>query len=232
MLLIQVAISSVTFAQQNGKGADGCDFRLRSPGIAPFGSESGAIIGSTGISPLTIKVIKVIYSGGDCRWEVKNGNPWVRIISGQDGKGSGEVKLEIASNSDPQDRAGLLTIAGKNYTIWQLGAPGDCNFKLETSGIGSLGSGFGAIINSGGINPLMVKVTPSNKECIWEVKNDNDWIKIISGQNGKGNGKVKLEIALNTDASDRIGRLTIAGKLYTIWQSGAAKPVTKGGKQC
>lgn len=158
VLLIRVATSAITVAQQNEKGADRCNFKLQTPGFGPFGSECGAIIRSAGFNPLTVKVTS---SGNDCVWGAKNGNPWVGIISGQNGKGSGEVKLEITPNPDTKDRTGLLTIAGKNYTIWQLGAPGICNFKLETPGIGSSGSGVGAIISSTGLNPLIVKVTSS-----------------------------------------------------------------------
>jgi hypothetical protein len=63
-----------------------------------------------------------------------------------------------------------------------------------------------------------VKITASNNGCDWEVKNDNSWIKVVFGQSGRGIGEVKLEITPNPETKDRFGKLTIAGRQYTIWQ--------------
>ncbi len=48
---------------------------------------------------------------------------------------------------------------------------------------------------------------------------DDPWIAITAGQRGTGNGTVAYRVAANPDVRPRTGRMTIAGRTFTIEQT-------------
>jgi all-beta uncharacterized protein/S-layer family protein len=50
------------------------------------------------------------------------------------------------------------------------------------------------------------------------VSNNTDWITVNSGSAGSGNGTVTYSVAANTGSSIRIGTITIAERIFTVWQ--------------
>lgn len=69
----------------------------------------------------------ILVSATDgCSWTAaitSTDTPWLAIISGFAGTGHGEVVLSVDINSSPNARTAKLTIAGKSYTVTQLGVP-------------------------------------------------------------------------------------------------------------
>ena len=59
--------------------------------------------------------------------------------------------------------------------------------------------------------------------CTWTASSNNaGWLHINSGSSGNGNGTVSYSVDTNISSSQRAGTLTIAGKTFTVTQSGAA----------
>jgi hypothetical protein len=57
--------------------------------------------------------------------------------------------------------------------------------------------------------------------CSWTASSGASWITITSGFSGSGNGTVWYSVAANTSTTARNGTLTVAGRTFTVYQSGA-----------
>ncbi len=57
--------------------------------------------------------------------------------------------------------------------------------------------------------------------CAWTASSSAAWITITAGKSGTGNGTVSYTVAANTTTASRTANLNIAGKTFTISQSGA-----------
>ncbi len=67
-----------------------------------------------------------------------------------------------------------------------------------------------------------VYVTASSSSCSWTAQSNNSWITITSGSEGIGSGTVNYYVYPNTSSISRTGTLTIAGKTFTVIQSGTS----------
>jgi uncharacterized repeat protein (TIGR03803 family) len=103
-------------------------------------------------------------------------------------------------------------------------------FKLDvglghssTNCLYSINSTNAAFAAAGGSDS--VSVTASNG-CAWTAaSNDPSLITITSGSSGSGNGTVHYSVAANTNSSEQVGTMTIAGQTFTVTQSGASAAV-------
>ena len=57
--------------------------------------------------------------------------------------------------------------------------------------------------------------------CAWSASTSRSWIDITSGSSGSGSGTVSYSLDANTSTSQRSGTIQVAGKTFTITQSGA-----------
>ncbi|MGE0684397.1 MAG: M12 family metallo-peptidase, partial [Candidatus Binatia bacterium] len=64
-----------------------------------------------------------------------------------------------------------------------------------------------------------VNVSTENS-CTWKAKSNVNWITITSGGAGTGSGNISYKLKVNSGSNLRKGTLTIAGKTFTISQSG------------
>jgi hypothetical protein len=64
-----------------------------------------------------------------------------------------------------------------------------------------------------------VSVTASNG-CDWSATNNDSFITITSGSSGSGNGTVHYTAAPNTNSTEQVGTMTIAGHTFTVTESG------------
>ena len=182
---ILIGGSTVTVNQ-----ADGCSFA-----IAPQEQAVGAAGGDA--------VVNVSGAAG-CGWSAVSGAPWLTIVSGASGSGSGTVHLTIAANSDTA-RTGLATIAGLTFTVAQ-----------ESGCAYDLGPPSRSAEAGGGPGSFTVNTTGS---CPWTATSDVPWITITDGATGIGPGKVDYMVQPNTGAA-RVGTITLQGKILTVNQAG------------
>jgi hypothetical protein len=57
--------------------------------------------------------------------------------------------------------------------------------------------------------------------CRWTASSGASWLTITAGNQGTGNGTISYSVANNTSASSRTVASTIAGKVFTVNQSGS-----------
>ena len=200
-------------AEQGGIYGDGTVFAITLPGgggtnclysINPTNAVFGASGGSDSVS---------VTASNGCAWTAISNSGFITITSSTNGSGDGVVNYTVAANSNTISQTGSMTIAGETFTVTQSGASaGVCTYTL-----GVTNAGFAA---TGG--PGTVSVTASNG-CAWTAaSNDPSSITITSGSNGSGNGTVQYSVAANTNSSEQVGTMTIAGQTFTVTQSGAS----------
>ena len=154
--------------------------------------------------------VNVTTSTG-CPWSASSGTSWITITSGKTGTGNGTAGYSVSANSGISSRTGSLTVAGKTFTVNQSGV--ECSYSISPASQ-SLGSGGG----TGTVN-----VTTSTG-CPWSASSPassgTSWITITSGKTGTGNGTAGYSVSANSGISSRTGTLTVAGKTFTVNQSG------------
>ncbi|MEZ5355454.1 MAG: hypothetical protein R2762_22685 [Bryobacteraceae bacterium] len=78
-----------------------------------------------------------------CAWTAVAGVPWITILSGSSGSGSGVVTFSVAANAGPQ-RSGNIAISGKIFAVTQDGAPGTSPIPSVGAPSPASGTGFSA----------------------------------------------------------------------------------------
>jgi hypothetical protein len=88
--------------------------------------------------------------------------------------------------------------------------PPTCTFSLSPTSK--------SFSSSGGSSSVLV--TASLSTCSWTAKSNVSWITITSGATRTGSKRVYYSVASNRNTSSRTGTMTIAGKTFTVTQSG------------
>jgi hypothetical protein len=126
---------------------------------------------------------------------------------------------------------GLVTMQGgcgaAGITAWCNGMESrrllvstDCHGKLPPNPhcAYSIFPTAGSFTASGGDGS--VTVAASDDTCTWTATSHAGWITITSGDSGSGNETVGYSVEENSGTSKRVGKITIAGKTFTVTQAG------------
>lgn len=143
-----------------------------------------------------------------CSWTAVTTNAWITITAGATGTGNGVINYAIEANPSGVSRVGSIAIADEVFTITQ--DPSPCSYSITPA---DRNHGHGAASNG-----LSVTATP---DCPWPVVKTNDWITIVTGANGVGNGTVGYTVSANPSTNARAGTLVIQGQVFSITQGGA-----------
>jgi hypothetical protein len=152
-------------------------------------------------------VVKVTSSTAQCDWTAAASVPWIAVVSGAAGTGSGSVAYAVAPNSTASARTGALAVGTQVHTITQ-DARSACAYDVAPSS-----ASFDA---AGAQGTLAVTTTPA---CSWTAATSESWIGIIGGASGQGNGTVTYTVAKHTGAATRSGVIHVAGKDVPVTQS-------------
>ncbi|HTS17437.1 MAG TPA: S8 family serine peptidase [Verrucomicrobiae bacterium] len=163
-------------------------------------------LGAAGAKSKSVTV-KACNSG--CAWTAVSNDPFITILSGTNGTGSGSVHFAVAGNTNIVPLTGTMTVAGQTITINQ--AAGGCTNKLSPAS-----AKFSA---TGGART--VKVKAKYADCAWSAVSNDSFITITGGTNGIGNGAVSYSVAPNTNTVPLSGTMTIAGQTFTVTESAA-----------
>jgi hypothetical protein len=144
-----------------------------------------------------------------CSWSAGSNAGWITITSGSSGSGNGTVSYSVSANTSTSQRTGTMTIAGKTFTVTQDGIT--CTYSISPTSQSFSSSG-----GTGSVN------VTAESGCSWSATSNDGWITITSGSSGSGNGAVDYSVASNSSASLRTGTITIAGKTFTVTQSGVS----------
>ena len=96
-----------------------------------------------------------------------------------------------------------------NETVYTF--PSTCTFTLSPGSYSSNPSG----------GPRTVQVA-TQAGCAWTAISNVSWLIITSNRTGTGNGTVNYSISANSSTASRSGTMTIAGKTFTVNQSGTS----------
>ena len=139
------------------------------------------------------------------------------FIAGREGNGN----LALPGSGGPV----ILPFTGTYLVEVSAGSQGSYSFNLSLVvpsppceyAISPTSQSF---TSAGGNGSVTVTATSG---CNWGVTNSIPWVTITSPQSGTGNGTVNYTVAVNTGAQ-RSGTMTIAGKVFTVTQSGSGGP--------
>jgi hypothetical protein len=149
-----------------------------------------------------------------CAWTATSGAPWISITSGGSGTGNGTIQYSVAPNTTTAERTGVINVAGRTFTVTQAAtvAQQQCDATLSSNGMS---------IPSPALN-ISVGVTVQ-QGCPWTANSEAGWISVAAPAGGQGSGNVGLSIAQNPGNSSRVGRATVAGKMFQVTQAGACQ---------
>ncbi len=154
-----------------------------------------------------------VATGAGCAWTAASTVPWITVVSGNSGTGSGAVAFSVASNQGGL-RSGTVTVAGQSFTVTQAAAANPCAYAIspvDSSLPASGGTGTVAVATAAG--------------CGWTATSNADWITVTSGASGSANGAVGFRVADNAGAA-RSGTIAVADQTFTVRQAAAATPCT------
>ena len=160
---------------------------------------------------VTTGSVTVTASSSSCDRSVVNPVTWISITSGATGTGSGSFGYSISVNNTGQVRTATLTVGGQGFSITQEATA--CQMVITPA------SPFFSA--SGGAASLSVTST-----CAWTAATNSDWMTIISGASGTGNGTIRYAVAPNPSTESRAGSLSIGGHTFNIPQAGVGCTVT------
>jgi Putative binding domain, N-terminal/Viral BACON domain len=149
------------------------------------------------------RMVRVEASSSQCRWTAVADVPWITIVSGREGNGSGTVGFRVDGVSGAP-RSGTITIAGQ---VVQVEQGRGCIYSVAADTF-TLGA-------AGGSGDIQVSAPAG---CSWTAESRVAWITLAGGSTGTGPGVVGFRVAA-TDGPARTGTLTVAGRVVTITQS-------------
>jgi hypothetical protein len=131
------------------------------------------------------------------------------MTSAAEGQGNGNVTFRVAENAEPVTRQGVLTVADRQVSVAQAGAP--CTFDVRPSA-----TDIGA---EGG--ELTVEVQ-AHAACTWTAKSEVAWAA-VSPESGGGTAVVRVAVSRNVGAARPV-TVVVAGRPITATQRPANVP--------
>ncbi len=120
------------------------------------------------------------------------------------------LKATLINNVDALPQwTGVVRSGGRLNIARAISNPTVCNFVLD-----HMSQSFGA---GGGTDSVNLTSATS---CDWAVASNASWITLTSFDVGSGNGVISYSVAANPSSTPRAGTITIAGKTFTVNQSG------------
>ena len=159
-----------------------------------------------------------VTAPGGCAWTATTNSPsWLTITGGLPGSGSGPLSYRAAANPNSTPRTGILTIAGKTFTVTQAAAAGgscEIDFTPKSVSVGAAGgTGTVNIITAAG--------------CPWSAETRAPkWLQILSATSGTGPAFLSYRVLPNASATSRDSTLRISGLRFRVKQDGVACAVS------
>jgi hypothetical protein len=183
---------SITIAGQalSVSQANGCTYA-----ISPLEQNVPGAGGSGAVS---------VATGAGCTWAARSAADWI-TLSSTSGTGAGQAAFTVAANASPP-RSGTLTIAGQTFTVTQASL---CAWSFSPP--------FQEFDASGGFGTTLIFVTGA---CTWTAVSSVDWIQIVVGSSGVGEGMMQFPVAANP-GPERTGIIVVGGVNYLVHQKGS-----------
>lgn len=149
--------------------------------------------------------VVVVSTTAGCRWTAASA-PWATPTPGA-GAGPGEIELTAGANVDPDERHGVLSVAGQTVTLTQAPATASCMYSVTPATVSAP--------PEGGTTSVAVS---ADSACRWTASSPESWVRIAAGT-GSGPGAVSLTLEPNAGSASRTARAIVAGQPVAITQS-------------
>ena len=148
-----------------------------------------------------------VATAAGCSWSANLNASWMTIVSGASGSGPGTIALTVASNPEPSEREGAVSVADQVVRMTQRGREQTaCTYRL-TSGAQRFGpEGGHAVAN-----------VTTEARCSWEATSTAGWLT-LSPTSGTGTANVTFTAAPWTGTTDRKAEIRVADQSLTIRQ--------------
>lgn len=203
--VMSLTLVALAFATSAGCGSDGdsptepspvCSYTI-APATRAFGSEGG-----------TAEVSVTTAQG--CTWTTAGAPNWITVTGGGTGSGPGAVTYSVAGNSATTARNATLTIGGQAHAVAQDGRePTVCTYTISPES---------AAYNKDAATGTFTVAAPDS--CGWSAISNRSWLTVTAGAQGAGAGTVAYTVARNVEIAERSGSITVAGRAFTVRQSG------------
>src|SRR5262249_44414315 len=78
--------------------------------------------------------VRVTTQGTICTWSARSDVDWVKFTTTFPVTGNGEAKFDVEANTTDRARTTRLTIAGRDFNVFQAGAGGNCGATTISPG--------------------------------------------------------------------------------------------------
>jgi hypothetical protein len=156
-----------------------------------------------------------------CAWTAGSNASWLTVTGGSPGSGSGTVSFLVTANPEADGRLGLITVAGKTFTVRQNPNTALCQYSVAPVEL----------------NPCMpassmTTTVTAPAGCTWTVTPNASWLSLPGGSSGSGTGTITITVTDNYDAP-RDGIVMVrwptptAGQNVRIAQAGCVYAVSQ-----
>lgn len=150
--------------------------------------------------------VNVQTSAASCSWQATSNASWLRITSGASGIGTGVVSYQVDAHTGKAVREGTISAGGQTLTVRQTSDPGGaCRYCVSplVRTVSSAGGTFSISVDP---------VTNSDGTAIdWTTVSDQPWVRVTSGQAGRGRGTVTYVVDRNGFPSQRTATISVGG---------------------
>jgi hypothetical protein len=144
-----------------------------------------------------------VTTGASCPWTATSGAQWMSVAPAG-GTGPGQARFVIAPNPGIS-RTAVVRIAGQSFSVTQASS---CTYALSPP--------YLEYDATGGNGAVLVIVSGP---CTWTAQSTAEWIRMVSGTSGAGDGLVQFTVPPNTGQA-RKAFIVIAGRNFEVSQAG------------
>jgi C1A family cysteine protease len=127
----------------------------------------------------------------------------------------GFFRIAYSELTDRNVQFGYYTIAYAGYKAVQ----NTCSYTISPTSV--------TVTYTGGYANVSVS---TQSGCSWTAVSNVNWISVVSGANGTGNGTVRYYVYPNNTRTSWTGTLTIAGKTFTVTQKAKGQSAARTGR--
>lgn len=147
-----------------------------------------------------------------CNWTAASNSSWLTISSAAAGSADATIAFNVAANTTPGVRTGIISVSDKTFTVTQQGA--NCTLTIDpASNLSVPSNAFQGTIN----------VTST---CQWTAQSTVGFVSVTAGATGNGNGQIAYSVGANPSAQSRSGAIRIGNLTFNITQSGGGCSIT------
>ena len=155
-----------------------------------------------------------------CGWTAAPAAPWLTVVSGQSGLGSGTIVFRFTDNFDAARQSNIevrwpTPTAGQNVRVFQEG----CTYftTKESLDVPAAGGDFNFDVFASPTNPACGG--PLQDVCMWNAVSSASWVTVLTSMPRYGDDRVFIRVALNGTGASRTATITVRDKTVTIRQT-------------